>query len=332
MTIVDHVGGLEDLQAKHIRTIAPPAVSFAEDPVRMLRAIRFQVRLGFTLDAEVAEAIGRQADTLRQVTRHRLADETQRFLTSGFAQATLTEFDRRGLLLPLLSLEKYAWFFAPEAVAHPLKTLGNLLERLDRWSAEGREPLAPTVVLLGVLVKLARPEFRAYITASPVRGQAPSGSKRAPVDSRTIRKFKRDLPAMLLDWGLLRGQVEPGLRILGAVRLLLRQADPGQGQAHRARRAPQIGEREAWLLLGIVGPDLGADPATVQEGLARLHELPDLPILDHPRPVKRGASKIAAPLPDFGRSPEAGPRGPARRRGRRRAGSRHRQNRPTDPS
>jgi hypothetical protein len=324
MTIVDYVGGLEDLQAKRIRTIAPPAVSFAEDPVRMLRAIRFQIRLGFALDSDVAEAIGRQADTLRQVTRHRLADETQRFLTSGLAQATLAEFDRHGLLRPLLGLEDYGWFFAPEAVADPLRALRGLLERLDRWSTAGPEPLAPTVVLLGVLVTLARPEFRAYVTASPARGHAPTGAPRTRVDARIVRRLKRDLPAMLLDWGLLRGQVEPGLRILGAVRLLLRRADPGRGERHRARRPPQIGEREAWLLLGIVGPDLGADADAVQEGLARLHDLPDLPILDHPRPAKRGASKRAVPAPETGASPENAPRGAPRRRPRRRGGPRRR--------
>ncbi|MFI5399998.1 MAG: hypothetical protein ACHQZQ_02970 [SAR324 cluster bacterium] len=329
LTIVDHVGGLADLKARHIRTIAPPAVSFSEDPVRMLRAIRFQLRLGFSLDAEVAHAIRRQAETLRQVTRHRLADEAQRFLTAGLARSTLTEFERYGLLRPLLGLEDYGWFFDPAAVAHPLTALGGFLERLDRWSAEGPEPLPPTVVLLGLLVTLARPEFRAYLAPAPARGSVPG----SPLDARTVRRFKRELPPMLLEWGLLRGQVVPALSILGAARLLLRSAHKAGGAGRKVHRAPRIGEREAWLLLGIVGPDLGADLESVKEGLARLHELPDLPILDHPRPAKHGTPKRAAlssslssgqaPSRSPGqalrteRSPDAS-RGPARRRKRRR--------------
>ena len=329
MTIVDYVGGLADLGARHIRTIAPPAVSFAEDPVRMLRAIRFQVRLGFSLDADVAETIRAQAETLRQVTRHRLADEAQRFLTAGQARATFTEFERRGLLRPLLGLEEYAWFFDPAAIARPLTALGDFLERLDRWSASGPEPLPPTVVLLGLLVTLARPEFRAYLAAAPARR---SGGG-APADLRTVaqaivRRFKRELPAMLLQWGLLRGQVVPAFRILGAARLLLRSTHAAAGARRPVRHVPRVGEREAWLLLGIVGPDLGADLEKVREGLARLHELPDLPILDHPRPARHGAPKRSVPSPSLGSgpsvrtqgapSPGSPPGGTGRRRKRRR--------------
>ncbi len=282
MTIIDHVGGLEDLQARCIRTIAEPDVSFAEDPVRMLRALRFQVRLGFSLDPAAAEAIGRLCDSLRQVARHRLADELQRFLTCGVARATFAEFERMGLLRPLLGLEDYGWFFVPEALEDPLSALeghgrGGLLDALDRWVGAGAETLPPTVVLLALVTTLARPEFRSTVGAA---GPFP--------DAKLAGRIKRELPLLLAEWALLRGQVEPALRILEAVRrLLAREHESPEGS-----RMPVSGEREAWLLLGIVGGLLGASPAAVEQGLARLHELPDLPILDHPRPTRRGAARV----------------------------------------
>jgi len=282
MTVIDHVGGLEDLQARRIRTIAAPAVSFAEDPVRMLRALRFQVRLGFSLDPGAAEEIGRLCDTLRQVARHRLADELQRFLTCGVARATFAEFERMGLLRPLLGLEDFAWFFAPEALEDPLAALAGadqhgLLAALDRWVSAGSETPPPTVVLLALLITLARPELRATL-----------GAAGPPPDKRLLARIGRELPLLLSEWALLRGQVEPALHILDAVRqLLARQHEPPA-----ASGMPLPGEREAWLLLGIVGGLLGADSAAVQQGLARLHELPDLPILDHPRPTRRGPAPV----------------------------------------
>jgi tRNA nucleotidyltransferase/poly(A) polymerase len=277
MTIIDYVGGLEDLQARRIRTIAAPPVSFAEDPVRMLRALRFSVRLGFGLDPALERAIVELAPTLRQVTRHRLADETQRFLTSGLAQATFAEFARRGLLAPLLALEEYGWFFSPQSLDDPLAALGSLLSKLDRWVGAAHEPLPPTAVLLALVVTLAKPEFRAYLGAAGANPHA-----------KLLGRYKRELPKMLAEWGLLRGQVEPALRILGAMRLLLSR----QNEATARGRPPQTGEREAWLLLAIVGSLLGAAPDLVREGVARVHELPDLPILDHPRPTRRGSATI----------------------------------------
>jgi tRNA nucleotidyltransferase/poly(A) polymerase len=314
MTIIDHVGGLADLQARRIRTIAAPDVSFAEDPVRMLRALRFQVRLGFSLDPAAAEAIGRLSGTLRQVARHRLADELQRYLTCGVARATFAEFERMGLLRPLLGLEDFGWFFAAAALAEPLPALGALLDALDRWVEEGAETLPPTVVLLALTATLARPEFRATLGAV-----AP-----AP-DAKLLARIQRELPLLLSEWALLRGQVEPALHILAAARqllapqLLARQAEPAE-----AGRMPMPGEREAWLLLGVVGGLLGADGEAVRQGLARIHELPDLPILDHPRPARRGAAPMerlgfrqSDPLVET----ESPPSGTGRKR-RRRRGSR----------
>ncbi|HEX7928760.1 MAG TPA: hypothetical protein VF678_14285 [bacterium] len=307
LTLIDFTGGLEDLQARRIRTISPPDVSFTEDPVRMLRAIRFKVRLDFALDPDVQAAIRPMTDGLERVTRHRLADELQRFLTAGIAQQTFPEFDQYGLLRPLLGMEGHEWFFADEHRRNPLAALRPYLATLDAWMAAGRETPAPTVTLLGVLTVLARPQFRDYLSGHLAD---------TPTDRKVLRTIKQRLPKMLGEWGLLRGQVEPALRILGATRMAIgAHAEPAR-KAHR----PRLGEREAILLVALIAPLVGVPQHQADAELARLPDLPDLPILDHPRPANRTeATTDAAPVPsDFPRSE------PSRKRRRPRRKSRHR--------
>ena len=76
--LYDFVGAMDDLRAGIIRTIKPPEDSYREDPVRMLRAVRFQCRLGLKIDPECQRAIPPAAKLLGEVSRHRLADELQR--------------------------------------------------------------------------------------------------------------------------------------------------------------------------------------------------------------------------------------------------------------
>jgi tRNA nucleotidyltransferase/poly(A) polymerase len=282
MTLVDYVGGLEDLTARRIRTITPPQVSFTEDPVRMLRSIRFSNRLGFPLDAVVRAAIRPMAGQLALVTRHRLADELQRFLTAGDARAVFAEFHRLGLLTPLLGIAGHEWFFSPAALAQPLEALGPCLEAFDAWVAAGREKLPPTVTLLAALLVLARP---------PLAGRLMGTLSNHDEERRYLRAVESRLPATLGDWGLLRGQVEPALRILDGARRLLAGA-PERGVPAR------LGDREAWLLLGVLADHLNVSPETVEYGMSQVPLLPDLPILDHPRPAHRkdvpdSASKAA---------------------------------------
>jgi len=80
--IIDHVGGLTDLQQRLIRAIGDPAQRFDEDYLRMLRAVRFAARLDFALDPATAEAIVQHADKLRLISRERIGQEVQWMLTA----------------------------------------------------------------------------------------------------------------------------------------------------------------------------------------------------------------------------------------------------------
>lgn len=100
--VLDFVGGQADLQSGLVRAIGEPARRFAEDKLRMLRAVRFAARFGFALEAETEHAIAAQAPTVHQVSPERVRDELTRMLTEGHARQAFELLDRTGLLRELL--------------------------------------------------------------------------------------------------------------------------------------------------------------------------------------------------------------------------------------
>jgi len=84
-SVIDYVGGIEDLQRRLIRTIGDPDERFVEDPVRMMRALEYSVRLGFDIDHRTIEAIDRQQDLITEASTPRLTYELLECLRSGKA-------------------------------------------------------------------------------------------------------------------------------------------------------------------------------------------------------------------------------------------------------
>jgi poly(A) polymerase len=84
-TVVDYVDGTTHLQERRLVAIGDPQIRFREDPVRMLRALRFSVKLGFDLDPEMASAIRSSADALRNVPPSRMLDEMLKLFHNGYA-------------------------------------------------------------------------------------------------------------------------------------------------------------------------------------------------------------------------------------------------------
>ncbi len=79
--VIDHVAGQQDLQARVIRTIGDPDRRFGEDHLRMLRAVRFAARLGFTIEPPTVEAIERLAEQLETISAERIWQELEQILT-----------------------------------------------------------------------------------------------------------------------------------------------------------------------------------------------------------------------------------------------------------
>ncbi len=100
--LLDYVHGREDLQAGIIRAIGDPILRFTEDKLRMLRAVRFAARFGYTLDPATAAAIRSLAPAIAQVSRERVRDELTRMLTEGHARRAFELLDEARLLPEVL--------------------------------------------------------------------------------------------------------------------------------------------------------------------------------------------------------------------------------------
>jgi poly(A) polymerase len=96
--VIDYVGGREDLAAKTIRTIGDPEIRFREDPVRIMRAIKFASRLGFEIEAETKKAMHRHASEIIRCAPARVQEEMSRLLTSSQAKEALSLCHEIGVL------------------------------------------------------------------------------------------------------------------------------------------------------------------------------------------------------------------------------------------
>jgi len=100
--VLDFVGGRKDLDAGIVRTIGDPGHRFAEDKLRMLRAVRFASRFGYTIEPATFRAIETMAAQIAVVSRERVRDELTRMLTEGQARRAFLLLDESGLLAQAL--------------------------------------------------------------------------------------------------------------------------------------------------------------------------------------------------------------------------------------
>jgi poly(A) polymerase len=105
--VLDYHDGVRDIRRRRIRIIGDPATRYREDPVRMLRAVRFAAKLGFEIDSATRAPIARLASLIENVPAARLFDEMLKLLTSGHSVACILQLRAEGLhhgLLPLLDV------------------------------------------------------------------------------------------------------------------------------------------------------------------------------------------------------------------------------------
>ena len=134
--VVDYVDGAVHLRERRLVTIGDPGVRFREDPVRMLRALRFSVKLGFDLDPEVSNAIIRSADSLQNVPPSRMLDELLKLFHNGYALDVYHELSALGLFQHL-----FPFTYACEA-AGGRELIELALASTDRRVQEGK-PVIP---------------------------------------------------------------------------------------------------------------------------------------------------------------------------------------------
>ena len=140
-SIWDYVNGVEDIAARTLRLIGDPETRFREDPVRMLRAARFEAKLGFSIDPATAAPLGSLRDLLAGVPPARLFDETLKLFLSGHGARSFQVLRRRGLLRALLPTVDAYFSSHPGSLVEKL-----LLQGLENTDARvlADKPVTPT--------------------------------------------------------------------------------------------------------------------------------------------------------------------------------------------
>ncbi len=154
-SIWDYVGGFEDIAARKLKLIGDPETRFREDPVRMLRAARFEAKLGFEIDPTTAGPIGRLKGLMGGVPPARLFDETLKLFLTGHGRRSFQVLRQRGLLSVLLPTVDNYFNEHPGSLVEQLLTRG--LENTDaRVMAD--KPVTPTflfaLLLYGPIAKI----------------------------------------------------------------------------------------------------------------------------------------------------------------------------------
>jgi poly(A) polymerase len=164
-SVWDYVDGVDDARARILRLIGDPETRYREDPVRMLRAVRFAAKLGFSIHPDTAAPIGKLARMLDGVPPARLFDEINKLFLSGTAENAFDRLQQFGLVEHLFPDLADALAESPDGVAAKLLRLG--LQGTDE-RVRADKSVTPTflfAVLLWPAIK------RIYERAAPAEGE-----------------------------------------------------------------------------------------------------------------------------------------------------------------
>lgn len=184
--LVDPFGGMDDLEECIIRTPCDPDITFSDDPLRMMRAVRFAAQLGFSIEEETFDAITRNAERIRIVSRERIATELNKIVLSPVPSMGFELLEQTGLLAlifpemdRLKGVEKRGRHAHKDNFIHTLKVVDNVARRSDdlwlRWAA--------------VLHDIAKPLTKAYDprVGWTFHGHEVLGSKMVPAIFRQLK-------------------------------------------------------------------------------------------------------------------------------------------------
>jgi poly(A) polymerase len=164
--VIDFHQGVADLKNRVVRMIGDPETRFREDPVRMLRALRFQAKLGARIDPATEAPIMRLASLVEHVPASRLFDETLKLLTCGHAMDCLRELRRSGLtksLIPLIDR-----IFEEEGGEAFVEIA---LSRTDARVRAGK-PISPSFLFAALLWRLVQKRWTTLLAQDVQRNEA----------------------------------------------------------------------------------------------------------------------------------------------------------------
>jgi poly(A) polymerase len=185
--VIDHVGGIADLRAGIMRAIGQPEHRFAEDRLRMLRAVRFAARFGFRIEQSTWEAIARAHGGILQVSRERIRDELLRILTEGGARRGFELLDQSGLLGDLLPEVAALQGVEQPPEFHPE---GDVWKHTLIMLGEMKNP-SPTLALGVLLHDIGKPPTFRLADRIRFDSHAPIGGRMAEAVCERLRLARR---------------------------------------------------------------------------------------------------------------------------------------------
>lgn len=145
-TVIDYVDGFKDLEKKYLRTIGQPFIRFKQDPVRMIRCLKFRARFGFEIDHDTKIALIESKQEIMKSSSARILEELLRMLESGAAESffrLMIEYGLLQLMLPALA----SFMEMPEG-----EEIYAFLEKIDIALSENRNICFDRAILIACLV------------------------------------------------------------------------------------------------------------------------------------------------------------------------------------
>ena len=267
-SIIDYVGGLQDLENRLVRSIGDPGTRFLEDPVRMLRAVVFAARLDFTIDEPILAAFETHRHEIGRAAPARLMEEYFKILRSGAAEKTFgilketrllreitPEMDAAGPALweSLARLDRYRQQFpaAPDTLTNAILA-GTLLAPLGlagrdrRFSADALERRVELGMLpiprrdVERLHQILALQPRLHDLRAPFRAQRGLLHRHVLDEALTWLEIHGNRPDVLEHWRTLRQQPQPGAAPIESV-----QPAGAPTGIRRRRRRRRRGPRSA---------------------------------------------------------------------------------------
>ncbi|VAW79603.1 Poly(A) polymerase, partial [hydrothermal vent metagenome] len=200
-SVVDYVGGLDDLKLGVMRLIGDPEQRYREDPVRMLRAVRFAAKLGFRIDPDTESVMHELGYLLEDIPSARLFEEVMKLFLGGSAVSTFE-------LLRHYNLFRYLFPLTEEALSHeehnfPITFVLRALENTDKRLAENK-PVTPAFLYAALLWEPMRQRSQVLLDegASPLEASQIAGNQVTAEQVRATSLPKRFSFPMRDIWNL----------------------------------------------------------------------------------------------------------------------------------
>jgi poly(A) polymerase len=293
-TVIDHADGLGDLRRRVVRTIGDPVVRFREDPIRILRAIKFAARLNFTIEAKTLAALRQTRNEIPKAAAPRILEEFNRFCRSGSGKRSFALAFTTGVFEVILP--ELAAVYGESGPERGI--LFALLDAIDaRWTS-GRE-VYPGEIFSALL----------FCAVAPALGYALTPTAHPKRDGRDGRTIVDDaLRPIAVRLRIARKDQEHTRQALSTFQRMVPAKPMRRGAKLALMRRPAFGD--AMAMLEALAPVLGREFAAAHAAWAETAAGHDAGPMPHVGDAMR-AEDI-----DDGPAPPEGPR-PKRRRGRR---------------